>query len=223
MIVSGGVFCPLPAELKRPEWVIACDRGWQYAQRMGLTPDLIVGDFDSSSLPDTETQVRRYPREKDDTDTMLAAREALEKGFREVVIACALGGRLDHTLANFQTAAFLVRGGARTWLLGTDTEAVAFSHGRVRLPGREGWSLSVFSLTDCCTGVTIRGTKYRAEHLRLSNCFPIGVSNAWEEDAAEISVESGILLVVQSRLGPEERFSQEAHFHSGCSSSDSCK
>ena len=53
LIISGGDFSPLPEELRRSAYVIACDRGWQYARRLGLTPDLVVGDFDSAPPPDT--------------------------------------------------------------------------------------------------------------------------------------------------------------------------
>ncbi len=200
LIVSGGEFCPLPEDLRGAAVVIACDRGWTYAERLGLTPDLVVGDFDSAPQPHRGVPVKRFPSRKDDTDTMLAAREAIARGFTDVVICCAFGGRLDHTLANLQTAAWLTAHGARTRLLGTDTEALAFAAGSARIPRREGWSLSVFALSDACEGVTIRGTKYECENAALTNAFPLGVSNAWTADEAEISVRSGILLTLMSRL-----------------------
>ncbi|MBQ1410937.1 MAG: thiamine diphosphokinase [Oscillospiraceae bacterium] len=204
LIISGGEYCELPDELRRADYVIACDRGWQYAAQMGLRPDWIVGDFDSAPQPETEIPVTRVPTRKDDTDTMLAVRRAFELGYREIAILCAFGGRLDHTLANLQTAAWLVSRGAKVRLVGADTDALAFTQETLRLPRREGWSLSVFSLSDACTGVTIRGAKYECENETLSNRFPLGISNVWASDAAEISVQSGILLVLQSRLSPGE-------------------
>ena len=204
LIVSGGEFAPLPEDLRRPAFVIACDRGWQYARRLGLSPDLTVGDFDSAPPPETGAPVERVPTRKDDTDTMLAARRALEKGFRDIAVCCAFGGRLDHTLANLQTAAWLVSHGARVRLTGTDTDALAFSGGTAEFPRRDGWSLSVFALTDACDGVSIRGTKYECESAALTSAFPLGVSNVWAEEEAVISVKSGILLVMQSRLQKEE-------------------
>ena len=80
LIVSGGAFAPLPEDLPAPDFVIACDRGWRYAERLGVAPDLIVGDFDSAAAPDTSVPVERLPTRKDDTDTMYAARRAVALG-----------------------------------------------------------------------------------------------------------------------------------------------
>ena len=200
LIVSGGELAPLPPELRRPAFVIACDRGWQHAQALMLRPDLIVGDFDSAPPPETDAPVERVPTRKDDTDTMLAARRALELGFRDVAVCCAFGGRLDHTLANLQTAAWLVSRGARVRLLGADTDALVFSGGSAVFPRRDGWSLSVFALSDSCAGVTVRGAKYACENETLTNAFPLGVSNVWASEEATVSARSGILLVIQSKL-----------------------
>lgn len=200
LIVSGGDFCPPPDALRDAVFVIACDRGYVYAERLGLTPDLIIGDFDSAPPPRSSAPVKRFPSRKDDTDTMLAAREALVRGFADVAVCCAFGGRLDHTLANLQTAAYLAAHGARARLYGSDAEALAFAAGEARIPRRAGWSLSVFALSDKCEGVTIRGAKYECENETLTNAFPLGVSNVWAAEEAVISARSGILLALQSRL-----------------------
>jgi len=200
LIISGGEECPLPADLGEMDCVIACDKGYLYAGRMGLKPDLIVGDFDSAPMPETAIPVERLPSRKDDTDTMIAARHAAEMGCSEAVILCCFGGRLDHTLANLQTGAWLAERGITVRLIGGDTEAAVFSGGTIRFPRREGWSLSLFALSDRCEGVTIRGTKYDGEGLTLTNAFPLGVSNVWTSEVAEITVSSGILLVMQSLL-----------------------
>lgn len=204
LIVSGGELCPIPEELKGAAFVIACDRGWTYAGRLGLAPDLIVGDFDSAPPPAADAAVKRFPSRKDDTDTMLAAKEALARGYTDVAVCCAFGGRLDHTLANLQTAAYLAAHGARARLFGTDTEALVFAAGKARVSRRAGWSLSVFALSDACEGVTIRGTKYECENETLRCSFPLGVSNVWAAEEAEISAQSGTLLILMSRLGEGE-------------------
>ena len=200
LIVSGGEFCALPEELRAPDYVIACDCGYEHAERLGLTPDLIVGDFDSAPPPKTDTPIERLPTRKDDTDTMFAARCALEAGYRDVAVCCAFGGRLDHTLANLQTAAWLVDHGAQVRLTGTGTDAWAFTGSRMLFPRREGRSLSAFALSDRCEGVTVRGAKFECEDETLTSVFPLGVSNVWTADEAEIRVKSGILLVIQSIL-----------------------
>ena len=200
VILSGGEYCEIPEELRSADYVIACDRGWQYAQMLEITPDCIVGDFDSAPPPDTDVPVRRFPTRKDDTDTMLAVRHALEKGYRDIAICCALGGRLDHAFANIQSGAYVAARGGRARLLGEDTDILIYAGAQERFPRRGGWSLSVFSLSDACEGVSIRGTKYECEDVSLTNAFPLGVSNVWAAEEAVVGVRSGILMVVQSKL-----------------------
>lgn len=204
LIISGGEFSPPPEELRAANYIIACDAGYRHAQRLGLVPDLIVGDFDSAPPPVTDIPVERFPSRKDDTDTMLAARRALARGAKRVAICCAFGGRLDHTLANLQTAAFLATHGVCVRLVGTDTDATVLTGGSLRIPRRDGWSLSLFSLSERCEGVAIRGAEYGGDGMTLEGRLPMGVSNVWASDAAEIEVQSGILLVMLSRLAPGE-------------------
>ena len=200
LIVSGGDYCEIPAEFRDADFVIACDRGWKFAESLDLIPDLIVGDFDSSPMPENGIPVKILPVLKDDTDTMYAVRTALNRGYRNIAIGCAFGGRLDHALANLQSAAFAVSHGGRCRLIGADTEALVFTAAREVFPRRDGWSLSLLSLSDECRGVTVRGTKFEGENLTLTNSFPLGVSNVWAAEEAVVSVESGTLMVIQSRL-----------------------
>jgi len=200
LIVSGGAFAPLPEDLPAPDYVIACDRGWQYAERLGVAPDLIVGDFDSAAAPDTSVPVERLPTRKDDTDTMYAARRAVALGWRSIAVCCAFGGRLDHALANIQTAAWIAARGGEALLLGAEERALVFAGGTRRFPRREGWSLSLFAVDGACEGVSLRGTKFDCAGVTLSPAFPLGVSNVWTAACAEVSAERGTLMVLQSKL-----------------------
>ena len=200
LIISGGDFAPLP----RPDadtFVVACDRGYAYAARCGVVPDLVVSDFDSYGGPvDRAAALKRLPTDKDDTDTMGAIRAAIKAGCTEGVLCCALGGRLDHTLANLQSLLFAEEHGLRLRIADPDTEAMILRDGSLRLPRREGFSLSVFALSERCRGVSIRGAKYELEDAELTNAFPLGVSNEWWEEAAEVAVRDGALLIVLSRI-----------------------
>jgi len=107
MIISGA---PLAGVLPVPEdeYVIACDAGVGHALSAGIRPDLLVGDFDTykEALPEG-IPVLRAPAEKDDTDTMMAVRYALERGYDSIRICAALGGRLDHSIGNLTAAAYV--------------------------------------------------------------------------------------------------------------------
>ena len=96
VIVAGGAYAPIGAR-EEGDFLIACDSGLRWCQKEGIVPDLLLGDFDSytGQLPDG-IPVLRFPVRKDDTDAMLAVRHAVEEGFEEVLLLCALGGSLDH-------------------------------------------------------------------------------------------------------------------------------
>ena len=104
LIFTGG-FCDteaLSASDLQGDLIIAADAGWITAQKCGLTPHILAGDFDSSDIPTHIKNARlvRVPAEKNDTDTMLACDLAIEQGAREIRIIGGTGGRLDHTLSN---------------------------------------------------------------------------------------------------------------------------
>ena len=200
LILSGGEYCEVPAEYRDAGMTIACDKGWEYAGMLGLIPDLVVGDFDSSPIPENGVPVEILPTRKDDTDTMYAVRMALDRGYRNIMISCALGGRLDHMLANIQSAAYVAAQGGTCRIIGEDTEVTVFSASEQIFPRHPGWSLSLFAVSDACTGVTVLGTKFDCREITLANTFPLGVSNVWEAEEARVSVKSGILMAVQSRL-----------------------
>lgn len=109
-----------------------------------------------------------------------------------------MGGRFDHSIASIQTLAYAQSHGADAVLADGDTTVFFVADAArtvARIPGRK---LSVFSYTETCTGVTLRGVEYPLTDAVLTQNFPIGVSNEFTADFAEISVQSGVLLIVLS-------------------------
>ncbi|MCF0151011.1 MAG: thiamine diphosphokinase [Firmicutes bacterium] len=197
-LVAGGLYSPLDG-IKNADFIIACDKGLEYCLREGVQPDLLVGDFDSyeGEIPQ-EIACLQLPCEKDDTDTLAALRYALQQGYDQVTLYCALGGRMDHLMANIQTGAFAAEQGAFLRIADRQNPLCFFGKGSHVFPRKEGFYIAVFSLLDRALGVCIRGAKYSVENVVLTNRFPIGVSNEWAGDAVTVSVEEGILMVVES-------------------------
>lgn len=198
LIIAGGDYAPIGPVGE--DFVLACDRGLAYAQREGIVPDLILGDFDSyrGALPEG-IPVLRYPVEKDDTDAMLAVRWAADSGFDAIRLACCFGGRLDHLLSNIQTLHLAAKLGMEAEARDESNELRVLRPGTYRLPCRAGWSLSLLALTEKVGGLSIRGTKYDVEDVTLQNPTTLGQSNAFVSDA-EIGFSSGVLAVVCCRL-----------------------
>lgn len=204
IIITGGQKCRLE-ERQTGDFILACDRGYDYAWEEGLWPDLVVGDFDSCGLRVADgIPVLKYPVEKDDTDTMIGIRYAVEHGMKEVVIYCGLGGRLDHTFANLQAMAFAAEHGLTASLKSNDTMVYMLKGGQakpgyIRLAERRGWSVSLFSFSSRCEHITTKGLKYTLTDDMMVNDFPLGVSNEWAEEWAEITVGEGLLLIILSK------------------------
>ena len=198
IIFCAAEFDTLHAPIGPEDLVIAADGGLRHTEKLGLIPDVVLGDFDSLGFEPAGTNV--FPVEKDDTDAMLAVRRGLELGYREFILYGSLDGpRLDHTVANFQTLQFLCDHGAFGILAGVNTMAAVVKNGRLAFPaGCEG-NVSVFCLGPDARGVTLKGLYYPLEKGTLTPGFPLGVSNHFTGTEAEISVEAGSLLIIWDR------------------------
>ncbi len=200
VIFCAGRFGGLAEPIGPKDLVIAADGGLDHVKRLGIEPQVILGDFDSLGRTPVGDNVLRYPVEKDDTDSMLALREGLRRGYRRFLLYGALDGpRLDHTVANFQALAFLAERGAFGILAGVDTMAAVVKNEGLRFSEEAQGIVSVFCLGPDAEGVTIRNLQYPLEKGRLTAAFPLGVSNHFVGEPGEISVKHGSLLVLWPR------------------------
>ena len=189
-----GLIAPIPDNAL----TIAADGGLAHTQTLGLSPDVILGDFDSLGYVPADSRV--FPVEKDDTDAMLAVRLGLERSCDEFLLYGAMDGpRLDHTVANFQTLAYLAEHGARGWLIGKDYIATVASRETLEFHPDCTGILSCFCLGKDITDLTLKGLHYPLEHGTLTAAFPLGVSNHFTGETARITVGDGLLLVLWDR------------------------
>ena len=195
IIFCAAQFHGLAAPLAKDDFIIAADGGLAHTEKLGITPNGILGDFDSLGYTPEGSTV--FPVEKDDTDAMLAVRKGLELGYKAFYLYGSLDGpRLDHTVANFQTLQFLCDHGAYGYLIGKDYMVTVVKDGALHFDASCTGIFSVFCMGTDAEGVTIKGGKYDAEDVTLSAGFPLGVSNHFEGRAVTVSVEKGSLLVL---------------------------
>ena len=195
VIFCAGEFDRLLRPLEKGDIVIAADGGLKHTQSLGIKPDIILGDFDSLGYVPQGSE--KYPVEKDDTDAMLAAKRGLSLGCREFLFYGSLDGpRLDHTVANFQTLSYLTEHGAKGTLIGLRQQVTLLKNGTLTFPKEAAGNISVFAFGGEAEGVSIRGLYYGLEKGTLTPAFPLGVSNHFIGEEAEVSVEKGRLLIV---------------------------
>ncbi len=203
IIFAGGIIEGIDAldgeGLKDADYIICADKGYEYAKKLGIKPDLIVGDFDSydGELPE-DTEIIRSVPEKDDTDTLLAVKKAISAGCTDIMLYGGLGGRFDHTFANLQTLIYAYKHGCLMGIFDIDNVLCVFGEGEWDLPKFDGLYLSLFSLTENAVIDKLSGVKYPLEKYNMSQDFPIGVSNEVTSDKAYLRISSGLVLVVYS-------------------------
>ena len=180
---------------KAGDLIIAADGGFDTLKSMGITPDLLIGDMDSiEAVAKIEKIV--FPVRKDETDTFLAYREGVKRGYTDFVILGGVGGRDDHTFANFSLLIYAKNRDHSIKMIGERCEIFAIKNERIELSGTPEAHLSAFAFGGDAKGVTICGLEYDAENLTLTPEFPLAVSNRFTEKDASIEVKDGTLLIM---------------------------
>ena len=180
-------------------FIICADSSYVQAIKEKVHIDLIIGDFDhgtccEAALPE-DVEIIRLPSVKDDTDTQYCIKEALSRGYNDIDIVGGTGGRLDHTIANIQSLAYACKRNATAKLIDKNNEIIVIDKDISIKKGKKYFS--VFSLTDYSI-VNIKGAFYSGENIKLTNTFPLGVSNEVTCEKADIEVLSGTIVLAIS-------------------------
>ncbi len=186
------------ALLRADDFFLYCDCGLRHLEALGRAPDLIVGDFDSHENPHAAAETIVLPREKDDTDSFFAAKEALRRGFRDFLLLGVVGARLDHTLGNLGLALMLDGAGARALIVDDFSEMEIVSDAAAVTDDFPYFSL--VNLDGSARAVTITGAKYPLRDAALPCDSSLGVSNEpLPGQTARIRVGEGRLLLIRIR------------------------
>ena len=202
------IFCAMPIDsfdyiINKEDIVIAADSGIINTQKFNIKPDYIIGDFDSLGYTPSDSNTIIHPIEKDDTDTMLAVKLGLEKGYKNFRIFGGIGGRLDHTYANIQTASYVAENGGNAIFYGDNENLTVLKNNKITFDKENKGNISIFALEEC-HNVNIKGTYYELNNGNLSINFPLGTSNKFNNNKAIISVENGKLLIIWERQDNNE-------------------
>jgi len=207
VIVAGGTLGTWALrEIGPGDYVIGADSGADYLVQHGHVPDLALGDFDSAP-PQRLSLIRETAREwlsvdavdKDWTDTEMAVREALDRGYTSIRIVGGLGTRFDHALANVHLLHLALSRGCEAVIVDSHNE-IRLCDGACRLQADSRYPyVSLLPLTPVVRGVTLTGFQYPLHEATIELGQSIGISNRLQESEGTVALTEGELLIVRSR------------------------
>ncbi len=207
------------AALQDGDWLIAADGGARHCRALGLTPDVVIGDFDSlppgefEALPEQGAELHLYPRRKDKTDLELALRHAVKGGAQDLLVLGALGLRWDQTLANLMLLTLPELASVRV-RLADGNQQVTLIRGREVIEGRIGDTVSLIPLGGQARGVTTHGLEYPLANGILPFGSTLGLSNTLLGEQAVVEVREGLVacVVISESTNPHSANSPTAGF-----------
>lgn len=184
--------------------LICADGGARYFAEAGLTPHILMGDFDSID-PDIRrtfesegVKIIKYSTNKDYTDMELAVNYALEHGATRIFIMGATGSRIDHSLSNLQLLHKLLDAGVRGVIL-NEHNRVYLIQDKITISRMDGYKLSLVPATPTVEGVTTEGLAWPLFNHTMRMGTGLGISNEFNADKATVRISSGRLYVILSR------------------------
>ncbi len=207
-LAGGGDFFEAGFKPNKDDLVFAVDAGFARLEEAGIHPNFVVGDFDSLGYIPKHEKTQIHPCIKDETDTMLAVKQALENGCEQIMIFGATGGRLAHTVANLQVLCYAAEKQAQAYIIDETTTITAAKGEKLKFSGDFSGYISVFPFGGEEVRVTLKGLKYELNSHIMPFDEPLGVSNEFTDKIAEITIESGTAIIMWQRHALPERSKQ---------------
>ena len=204
LFVNGQAKPGFEVSLLPGDFLVAVDGGLRHLKRLGLKPDMLIGDLDSvdadelAEIEEVGVEVLRFPPAKDQTDLELALDYALRIGYAQITIAYPFGDRIDHTLGNFSLLARPDLAGRTLTLDDGQVEARLLDQS-ASLPTHPGDLVSLLPWDEPVTEITIKGLQYPLNNETLVPWRTRGISNGALTDSIEINFRSGRLLVIKTK------------------------
>ena len=202
LIISGGKEPSkslLFRELKDADMIIGADKGCEVLYKYGITPDYILGDFDSAnediinSIEEKALKKIKFKREKDYTDTEISYN--LEKGADEIILLGATGTRYDHSLSNFGLMLRGLKKAIKVKII-DDNNYIFLTDKPITLKGNKGDTISFQAYCDEVKNFNISGAKYNLTNFNLKLGDSITTSNEFLEEEIKITFDSGIVMIL---------------------------
>jgi thiamine pyrophosphokinase len=186
--------------MSKEDFILAVDGGFNHIKRLGLTPNLILGDFDSSEYKmalESTGKIQKYDSDKNTTDGEIAIDYVVENNFDKVIIVGALGNRIDHMLSNISMLEKLSDAGISGKIMSYKNEVSFLTDELVLYRGKYKY-FSVLSITDMVSGLSIKNSRYDLDDSDLHRSESLCISNEFLGETVNISLKKGKAIVIKS-------------------------
>ncbi|WP_195250799.1 thiamine diphosphokinase [Romboutsia sp. 1001713B170207_170306_H8] len=191
-------------ENEKYDFIICADGGANHLYNMGVIPDYIIGDLDSakSDIVDyyrkKNVSFKKFPAKKDETDSEICIFLAQNLNAKEIDFIGALGGRIDHTIANINLLYYIKEKGIKPRILSEDEEINILINEQVIINGNKGDLISVIPINGDANGVTLENLEYPLVNHNMKYSVPLGISNVMLDNNCKVSVNQGTLLIIKN-------------------------
>lgn len=182
--------------IRKDDFVICADSGYDRAAEFGIEPNIIVGDMDSIKTPTEDKNRIVYPTHKDYTDSELTVFYAKEHGFSEIIMFGMIGTRMDHTMANISLLKQLGRLDA---VIIDEHNEIRYTESEITIDGNPGDIVSVIPFEGDCCGVSTYGLEYVLKDGTIKSGTSLGVSNVMTGKQCRISIKCGKAFIIRSK------------------------
>ena len=183
------------------DFIICADSGYDYIKSAEITPNLLIGDFDSIKAIPKNVNMITLPIEKDVTDTVAAYNEGVKLGFKSFFLLGGTGGRFEHTFANISLMASASNDGYSFEIIDDKHIFRSITDSKIKIKRKENQQVSVFAYGSTALGVTLKGFYYPLWDFTLDplNCA-LSTSNNIVDDFGEICVRKGTLIIIETKM-----------------------
>lgn len=186
------------------DFILAADGGAEYCIKLGIVPDLVMGDLDSISrktldiLEERKVPINRFPVKKDKTDSQLAIEYLIDKRAKEITIVGAIGSRMDHSLANMLLLKMIKDRGIKGKIV-HNNNTIYFVDNELVLDRKKGYFISIVPIEPKGITVSLKGFEYELNNVRIDFGSTHGVSNIIRDTRGYIKVHEGECLIFVSK------------------------
>ena len=191
-------------ENEKYDFIICADGGANHLYNMDIIPDYIIGDLDSARseiinyYKENNVSFKKFPTKKDETDSEICIFLAQKLNAKEIDFIGALGGRIDHTIANINLLYYVKEKNIKPRILSEDEEINILINGQMVISGNKGDLVSIIPINGDANGVTLENLEYPLINHNMKYSVPLGISNIMLDKSCKVSVNQGTLLIIRN-------------------------